>query len=275
MTKLILALLAGAVLALAVVGVRNRHRFRYRPVPLTEGEYQAVATAEGFRAEEVEVAPGVRLRGLVRPPRDAEAPWLLFLPGNGSDVLSGARALLRRVAGEVDLGLAAWAYRGFDGSTGTPDARALFADSDRLVAHLQNAHGVAPSRLHVMSFSLGTALALRLAAELEARGWPPASLVLLSPYDRLHVTQDAWWAPWSFADEYDALLHAGASRVPALLVHGTADDAVPVTAGRALARAMGSRAELVELPGRGHADWLGDDAALAKVREFLEARASR
>jgi alpha-beta hydrolase superfamily lysophospholipase len=269
MLKLVLGLTLGLVAALAIVGSRNRHRFRYRPAPLGEAEYRQLADTQGFRADEAEVEPEVRLRGLIRPPATPSGHWLFYFPGNGSGVLGGARELLLRLAPSPDLGVAVWAYRGFDGSGGTPSMAKLAADSERLCQRLCSEFGAAPQRLHLVSFSLGTALALRLASVLEARGTPPASLVLLSPYDRLQVTRDVWWAPWMFADEYDALLYAGGSKVDALLLHGTMDDAVPLVAARELARAMGPRATLIELDGRGHADWLGDDTVLATVREFL------
>ncbi|MEZ5964291.1 MAG: alpha/beta hydrolase [Planctomycetota bacterium] len=271
MTKLLLVLTGGLLLALAFIGYRNRHRFRYRPSTLSVDAYRRLAEGSSFRTDEAQAAPGVTLRGLVRRPEDPHAPWLFLLPGNGSELLSGGRALLQRLAAGHDCGLAVWAYRGFDGSTGTPDAVALRADSDLLWQRLQDEFGAVPERLHIVAFSLGTELALRLAAHLQARGTPPASLVLLSPYDRILVTADAWWAPWSFADEYDTTAFAQATRVDTMLVHGTEDDAVPIEAGRRLARTLGPRAALLELDGRGHADWLADDAVLAKVRSFLDA----
>jgi len=275
MTKLLLALGGGLLLAIALVGYQNRHRFRYRPGTLDLATYQQLARRPGFAADELLVTPGVALRGLVRRPARATSPWLLFFPGNGSDVLAGAQALLLRLAGDDDLGLAVWAPRGFDGSGGVPTERDLMADGRQMWAHLHADFGVAPEQLHLVSFSLGTAPLLQLAAELEARGTPPASLVLLSPYDRLRVTPDVWWAPWMFADAYDALVHASSSKVSSLLVHGAADDAVPVDAARTLARAMGARAELLELPGRGHADWLEDADVMARVRAFVASRSSR
>lgn len=271
MMRLTLALAGGLLLALAFVGYRNRHRFRYRPTGLDSVAYRKLAESPGFVADEVEVAPGVVLRGLVRKAVAPQVPWLWFVPGNGGDVLLGAQALLGRLAGDDGYGLAVWAHRGFDGSGGTPSATALAADCEHLCAHLQNRYDVQPTRLHLVSFSLGTALALQLAAHLQARGTPPASVLLLSPYDRLQVTRDVWWAPWTFADVYDAMPYADASSVRALLMHGSDDDAVPVQASRRLAQAMGPRATLLELAGRGHADWLADDAVLAKARAFLAA----
>jgi pimeloyl-ACP methyl ester carboxylesterase len=272
MAKLVVALLLGTALALGLIAAKNRHRFRYRPAPLPAAGLQALAAKAGFVADDVPCEPGVVLRGLVRPPRSPEASWILLLPGNGADLLRGGSKLLSEIAGDDDFGLAVWAYRGFDGSGGEPSRAALEADSERALGRLADAHGVRAERLHLLSYSLGTALALRLAAVMTARGTPPASVVLLAPYERIDVTPDTWWAPWSLGDRYDALLHAPGSGAPVLAIHGAQDDAVPVGAARSLVAALGQRARLVELPGRGHADWLADPAVHADVRAFLRAR---
>jgi hypothetical protein len=267
--KILVALVIGVALALALLGAKNRHRFRYVPTPLAPDGFAQLAAREGFAGDEFAVEPGVVLRGLVKAPASGAKGWLLFLPGNGGDMLRGAQDLLVRLAGDTGLGLAVWAYRGFDGSSGTPSVRAFADDVENLATRLREKFGAAPERTHLVSFSLGTALSLRLAGLLAARGSPPASLVLLSPYDRIEVTRDTWWAPWSFSDVYDALAHGNDCKAPALLVHGELDDAVPITAARALATKMGARARLIELPGRGHVDWLSDESVLRQVRAFI------
>jgi pimeloyl-ACP methyl ester carboxylesterase len=273
MAKLLVSLLVGAALALAWIGVRNRHRFRYVPGPLSVAELGQMAR-DGFVAEEFEVEPGVLLRGLVRVPAAGTRAWLVMFAGNGGGVLASSRALGASLAPDSGWGVAVWAYRGFDGSGGTPDAAAFAEDSEKLWQRLQTKFGADPAHVHLVSFSLGTALALRIAALSSARGAPPASLVLLSPYDRIQVTQDTWWAPWSLADRYDALAHARGSPSPVLVVWGALDDAVPPGTARALGAALGPRARLLELPGAGHAGWLDDEAVLRQVREFLREHTS-
>jgi uncharacterized protein len=268
MAKLVIALIVGAALAVAWIGIRNRHRFRYNPSPLSTAEFIGLAT-DGFAAEEVEVEPGVVLRGLVRVPSAGRTAWLVLFPGNGGSVLAGARKLGVDLAGDTGWGVAVWAYRGFDGSTGTPDVVAFEKDSAALWTRLQSKFGADPGRMHLVSFSLGTALALRIATLASERGTPPASLVLLAPYQRIGVTQNAWWAPWSLADRYDALAHARSSPTRALVVYGARDDAFPPGTAAGLAEALGPRARRLELAERGHTGWLDDAAVLSQVREFM------
>ena len=267
--KLFLLLAAGLVVGLILVAARSRTWFVYRPGPLSDAQYRALAERAGWRAEPITVAPGVELRGLVRPPRDAAAPWLLLLPGNGEDVLRGGQALLEGLAGDKDLGLAVWTYRGFDGAPGTPGLRDFEADTSLQHRHLVDHLGA--QRIHVVSFSLGTALALRLAALLTTAGTPPPKLALLSAYDAIDVRKPAWYGRLAPADHYDAQAWANIGATPALLVHGANDEAIPIAAARRLAATLGARARLIELPGRGHADWIGDASALEPIRAFLLA----
>jgi uncharacterized protein len=268
MWKLLVALVVGTALVLAWIGGRNRHRFRYIPEPLGAAEFRALAT-DGFLADEFEIEPGVVLRGVVRPPDPGTRTWLLMFGGNGGGLLASSRQMGADLAATDGYGFAAWAYRGFDGSGGSPGAAAFAADADRLWERLQTRFGADPRHVHLISFSLGTALALRVAALASERGSPPASLVLMSPYVRIHVTQNVWWAPWSVADEYDAVANAQRSPSPALVVYGARDDAFPAGTARALADALGPRARTLELPERGHAGWQKDEAVLEQVRAFL------
>lgn len=267
--KLFALLAAGLVVGLLLVAARSRSWFVYRPGPLSEAQYGALTQRTGWRAEPITVAPGVELRGLVRRPRDADAPWLLLLPGNGEDVLRGGQALLEGLAGDQDLGLAVWTYRGFDGAPGAPGLRAFEADTILQHRHLVDRLGA--QQIHLVSFSLGTALALRIAALLTTEGKPPAKLALLSAYDAIDVRKPAWYGRLAPADHYDAEAWAKVGATPVLLVHGANDEAIPIAAARRLAATLGTRARLIELPGRGHADWISDATALEPIRTFLLA----
>src|SRR5438128_12633040 len=65
----------------------KRVRFPYLTGTLAASEYQALAAHPGWRAAKLEVAPGVRLNGLVRRPQAADAPWVLFYQGNDRTML--------------------------------------------------------------------------------------------------------------------------------------------------------------------------------------------
>ena len=61
-----------------------------------------------------------------------------------------------------------------------------------------------------------------------------------------------------------------AAKWPVLVVHGGADETLPLSMGREVARAP--RARLVEVPGAGHLELLADRRSLSAVREAVLGR---
>ena len=97
---------------------RARLRFPYLSRPIPAATYAALAAKPGWAKAELEVAPSITLRGLVRRPSVSGKPWVLFYPGNDESQLERGQAFLIRLAGDADLGLAVFGYRGYDASDG-------------------------------------------------------------------------------------------------------------------------------------------------------------
>lgn len=228
------------------------HRFAYWTERRSSTEIGALAR-DGWQVDRLPVAPAVELYGLVRPPRGPAARWILFVPGNSQSVLAGFQAELDRLRGDDDTGLAFWAPRGFDASTGQPSPAALAAD---LLLQWQRllALGAAPARLEVWAYSLGTPLALQLAAELARRGTAPARLVLIASSPTIPVMPYGTFGRFLADDVFDATAALPQVTCPTVLVHGTLDAALPIAGARTIAQALGARATLHELPGVGHLD---------------------
>ena len=207
-----------------------------------------VTTLKGFSAWNVEVAPGLTLRGLRREPRSNDAAWILFFHGNDASQLKGGAALLSHVGGDADVGLATVAYRGFDGSPGTPSPDALRADA--LV--IFRALGVDPGRVRIYAYSLGAPLAIHVAAELSRRGTPPRSVTLLAGAAELAMLPAVPWAPLLRGDVYTVGTELEDVACPVRLFHGLDDSTLPIAQAHAMASRLGARARLTELPGITH-----------------------
>jgi pimeloyl-ACP methyl ester carboxylesterase len=262
----VLAAAAAVLLALCAFALAPRlHRFAYWIARKSGAQVQALAR-DGWRVDRFAPEPGVELVGLVRPPAGAGARWILFLPGNSNDLLAGFQQVLDPLRARGDVGLAFWAYRGFDASTGVPSPEALRADAGRCWRRLLAMPGVEPANVELWGYSLGSGLAVQLAAELCAQSAPPARVVLLSAYDRITVMRGGLLGRLQPGDVYDAMPAAPHITCDVVLVHGTADDALPLAGARALLRALGPRARLVELAGKGHADYLQDLDSLAALQ---------
>ena len=275
------AAVASLALALALLGVgaawriaRVRGRgllaFPYSRPALPAPAFAALAARPGWRAEAVPaVTPGVSLRGLVRAPRTPGTPWILFFQGNSARLLAEGQEFLEALAAQDDLGLAVVAWRGFDGSEGDPAREPLLADAVAEVGWLR-AHGAGPAPLHLVGFSLGTMPAV--AAALAAQGGPtelrPRTLTLLAPFTALQMCEAGHLNRFLTAEDWDLLPLLSALVVPTLVVHGTADQTLPVEMGRAVAQAIPG-AQFVEVHDQGHVPLLLDERALAAVRAVV------
>jgi alpha/beta superfamily hydrolase len=123
------------------------------------------------------IVQGGMVRGLIAHPSGDEALThiLVYVPGRGEDVRVTARLASQLPKGR---GFASLNYRGVADSDGRPSERSAVADFCQLCRHLRRAYpGV---RLHLVGRSLGTGVAVQLAAK-----WDFASLQLITPYDRL------------------------------------------------------------------------------------------
>jgi pimeloyl-ACP methyl ester carboxylesterase len=193
----------------------------------------------------------------------------IFFGGNASPITNNATICHLITHGGCFITVA---YRGYDGSPGAPTESGLHADAMATVRRLETRHGTAPAGLRIVGQSLGTAVAVRLAADLCRAGTPPAGLVLISPFRSMSslFQHHGFGLPIGFlaADSLRSEDHVDAITCPVLIVHGARDTIVPVAHGRDLAERFGPRATYVESPGLGHND-IWADAVLRQVSEFL------
>ncbi len=208
-----------------------------------------VSTLRGFSAWNVEVEPGVTLRGIKRVPGAADARWILFFHGNDAAQLASGGAFLRRLSSTNDLGLATVACRGFDGSGGEPSPGALRADALKVF----DALSVPAAQVELMAFSFGAPQAVHLAAALSRRGTPPRALTLLAGAEALVMLPAVPWARLLRGDVYEVGDELEDVRCPVRIFHGLDDTTLPISQARSMARRLGARATLSELPGVTHA----------------------
>lgn len=258
-TWLLLGALASAPVVWLVAG--RLHRFAYWTGPLLPAELQALAT-DGWQAEQLAVGDGVALAGLVRPPNAADARWILFAPGNSAGLLRGFRTVLDELCSGTDMGRMVFAYRGFDASGGTPDPQSLRADLLRQWQALR-ARGIAAERIEIWGHSLGSVLAVQLAADVVAGGETPRRLVLVAAAPRIAVMRFGTFGRFLPDDVFEVGEAPARVTCPTVIVHGELDTALPVEGVRDLATRFGERAVLHVVPGRGHLDLWGDARRIA------------
>lgn len=253
-------LLTVAVIAALSCGKGNVKRFEFYAEPLAEKDYAAMGARPGWQAKSLEVEPGVTLRGLVHTPTSDTAPWVVFFAGNSGALLAEAQPFLEALRGDRDFGVAAYAYRGFDGSTGTPSAEAFVSDGVKVVEQLRG------KKVHLVSFSLGTAIASAVGSKVR----DVASVSLLAPMTEIDVGEKGLLGRFKTPQRFETLRYLPDLNGPVLVVHGENDSAFPVAMGREVAKGLGARGKLVELPGVAHLETLKDTRTLEAVRALIQ-----
>lgn len=142
-------------------------------------------------------------------------------------------------------------YRGYGLSQGRPSERALLEDA-RLVYDWAAARAdVDATNIVVLGRSLGSYVAVSLAAQRPVRG-----AILATPFDSLAAIGAKRYPLLPVGmlanGHYDSATLAPGIAVPALFVLAQNDEVTPVAHGEALARAWGGPKRVVTLPDTGH-----------------------
>jgi len=148
-------------------------------------------------------------------------------------------------------------YRGYGNSKGKPSERGVYLDSRAALAYLTGREDVAPERIVYFGRSLGAAVAVELALH-----HPPDGMVLYSPFTSL---ADMGAALYTFSpvrlmagNRLDSLARIGQYQGPLLVIHGEADEIIPIEQGRALYEAASGPKTFYPVRGAYHNDRLGD-----------------
>ena len=261
------ALLGSALAAYGVlVGglyVFQRHLLYFPNVARPElGDLAAL----GVREITLKTADGLALLSWYLPPRNAHAV-IAYFHGNGGHV--GYRAERLRWFARTGYGVLMAEYRGYGGNPGTPSEPGLIADGAAALDFL-GGEGIAPDRLVIYGESLGSGVAVTLAAQREVAG-----LILEAPFTSVaEVAQYHYsFIPASalVRDRFDSLARIRDVKAPILVLHGERDRVVPVRFGRALFDAAPQPKELWLSREAGHED-LVRYGALEAVLDFLRRR---
>lgn len=208
----------------------------------------------GSELVEVRTADGLELKGLAVAAQSGR-PILLVFHGNGSSAADSIRWLAPLLA--EGFGLLAAEYRGYSANPGEPDEAGLTADAEAFLALARARAGGAP--VWVIGHSLGAGVAFNLARRerLDA-------LVTVGAFTRLRAMAPKL-ARAFVPDGYDNLAAVPTLDEPWFLVHGLADDVVPLKQGEALHTAAGAahrRGATFGVVGAGHKP---DGAAMAAI----------
>jgi fermentation-respiration switch protein FrsA (DUF1100 family) len=237
-------------------------------VPPGDRPNLAAAAISGLEAVAVETEDGLDLTHWYRPPTSPGGPVVVLFHGNAGHI--GDRAAKYRPLFEAGFGVFLAEYRGYGGNPGSPTEEDLTADGRSVLAFLA-ARGVTPDRTVVYGESLGTGLAVKMAADR-----PVAGLVLEAPPGSIaEVAQAHYWyvpAKWLIWDKWNVIDLLVRVSAPLLVLHGEADRTVPVRFGRRVYEAATGEKAALFVPGGGHVNLYGYPGVTRRVIDFIASR---
>ncbi|MCY4625141.1 MAG: alpha/beta hydrolase [Chloroflexi bacterium] len=262
-----LALLLALGIWAGASGMLDQH-FLYFPT----SELIGSPAVYGLDYEDVyfETSDGRRLHGWFVPGESDVT--LLWHHGNGGNI--GYRLpdidLFHR---ELGVNILIYDYRGYGRSAGTPSEEGLYRDAEAALRYLQSRDDVDPTKIVYFGRSLGVAIATELATRHR-----PYGLILESGFPSIEYMSEivrpwlpAWVVHRIIAARYDTASKIGALDVPILIVHGDADDTVPLRAGQALFDAASEPKSFYTVEGANHDDIseVGGRQHIERLREYI------
>ncbi|MBI1404905.1 MAG: alpha/beta hydrolase [Caulobacter sp.] len=238
----------------------NQRRYLYYPDPAAQ---VIDPSGPAIRQVTLKTPDGETLVAWYLPPASADKPMLLYFNGNGLG-LSLQAGRWKRIA-EAGAGFFAVGYRGYSGSTGEPSEKGLRIDAETAWRWLAARYPA--DRIVIQGHSLGSGLAVKLAAEHPAR-----ALILEAPYTSVvEVAQRRLsWAPvgWLMLDRYNSRAWIGKVKCPVLIVHGDRDSVIPISHGQTLYALARAPKRFVRMRGSEHST-LVRDGLYDRVWPFL------
>ncbi|KQU74940.1 MULTISPECIES: alpha/beta hydrolase [unclassified Rhizobacter] len=255
----------------------KQRQWVFRPSPGQPAEFALRPGDVSYALAVPGATPGTpdRLQLWWMPQADPQAPTLLYLHGT-------FRALYRnlpKIDALRDAGFSVLAvdYRGWGESTPLiPSEATILADAETAWTELVK-HQPDPRLRVIFGHSMGGGVAVDLASRKQG-GRDYGGLVLESTFTRLPDVAAAFgvlgtMVSWLANEDFDSVDKIGRIDVPILIMHGSADDTVPVSLGRALRDAAPAGTRWVEFSGGSHSRLHDDDPAL--YREAVKSLIAR
>ena len=260
--KRALVILAALYLGLTLVACGAYKKILY-PVP----EVGPLVVPSGAELFDLRASDGAPVHALYFAATE-KRPTLVIFHGNGSTI--GDDVDLAEALHSRGLGVMLVEYRGYGVSRGSPrpSEPGLYLDAVTALDALET-RGVKRDRIVLWGLSLGTGVASEMASR--GRG---AALILLAPFTsvRAMASHYAPILPTSLIvdERFDTLTKAPKIQLPVLVVHGDADEVVPVAMGKEVAAAF-PRAKLVVVRGGHHNDLFAHEEVLPAILGFVDA----
>ena len=236
--------------------------FYRQPVP----ESRRVEVARRFPAVQevfIQASDGTRLHAWHAKAPGA-ASLVLYFGGNAEEV----SWMLEGLGETPGVSWLLVDYRGYGLSEGSPGEAALVSDAIQWFDQAVKFPGIDAARVFAFGRSLGSGVAVALAAER-----PLAGLILAAPFDSLAAVAKRyyWYLPvdWLLKHRFDSIARAPRLKQRLLCLIPERDEVIPPAHGERLFDAWGGEKRKVVLQEAGHNSTDAHPMFWSSIREFL------
>lgn len=192
------------------------------------------------------------------------APLVLYFGGNAEEV----SRMLDAVGNAPGVSWLLVDYRGYGLSEGSPGERALVSDAIEWFDYAMKLPGADPKHTFAFGRSLGSGVAVALAAER-----PLAGLILATPYDSLAAVAKRyyWYLPVDLLlkHRFDSIALAPNMKQPLLCLIAERDEVIPAVHGERLFEAWGGSKRKILLQEASHNSTDAYPMFWSSILEFL------
>ena len=238
--------------------------------PLADEARHAVRLLPGTTEVRIRTHDGKRLHGWLRHTvEDPKVQGLVIYFGGNAEEVSGQMHDAQMLA---PWSFAAVNYRGYGLSEGYPSETALTADALAVYDWLAKRDGIDPDRIVVFGRSLGSGVAVQLAASRPVR-----AVALVSPFDSLLslARKQYPFVPVSLLlkHPFDSVARAPGIEAPLVVIAGERDGLIPPEYSKRLHDAWAGPKRWTLVPGGDHNDIHTRPEYWPTIREFLASLA--
>ena len=194
----------------------------------------------------------------------AGSPMVIYFGGNAEET----SWMLEELGNAPGASWLIVSYRGYGLSDGSPGEAALVSDALQWIDYAMALPGAESKRTAVFGRSLGSGVAVALAAQR-----PVAQVILATPYESLAEVAKRyyWYLPVDLLlkHRFDSIVQAPVLKQPLLCLIAELDEVIPPAHGERLYDAWGGTKSKVVLREAGHNTTDAHPMFWTSIREFL------
>lgn len=197
-------------------------------------------------------------------------PWVIYLHGNDANIGTRMNIVHYDQLAKLGLNVLAPEYRGFAGLAGVPTEQGLARDARSAYDYARRHLGAAPQRIVIYGWSLGSAVAVTLASQVDEAAvileGAPASIVAIGEH-----RYPFFPIRYLIRNPFESIARIGQVKSPLLFLHSPEDAVIPIAEGRRLFDAAPQPKQFVEVAGGHVYASERDPRFFPAVRSFLHA----